>query len=151
MSSTSKEVCELWNGQRFIRTVGEAPLAEFICHLPCAKATPKYPIGMSGAHQQARRNTGSISRDNLGPQSNRHPEPLQLDHHSDSPAAVSSFAGRRTYQLMPLHANLVGVLYLQIVTLKVIFVTQTLAPVLSTRAVSIEPQPDHPWGQRAGR
>ncbi|KIL85392.1 hypothetical protein FAVG1_11348 [Fusarium avenaceum] len=34
MSSTSKEVCELWNGQEVVRCMGSAPVIEFICLLP---------------------------------------------------------------------------------------------------------------------
>lgn len=33
MSSTSKEVCELWNGQEVVRCMGLAPVVEFICLL----------------------------------------------------------------------------------------------------------------------
>jgi ankyrin repeat protein len=34
MSSTSKEVCELWNGQAVVRSMGAANIWEFICLLP---------------------------------------------------------------------------------------------------------------------
>lgn len=34
MSSTSTEVCELWNGREVVRCMGSAPVAEFICLLP---------------------------------------------------------------------------------------------------------------------
>ncbi|KLU85217.1 hypothetical protein MAPG_04247 [Magnaporthiopsis poae ATCC 64411] len=34
MSSTSKETCELWNGQEVVRCTGAAPVVEFICLLP---------------------------------------------------------------------------------------------------------------------
>lgn len=34
MSSTSKEVCELWNGLEVIRCMGSAPIREFICLVP---------------------------------------------------------------------------------------------------------------------
>ena len=37
MSSTSKEVCELWNRQEVVRCMGSAPVAEFICLLPEVK------------------------------------------------------------------------------------------------------------------
>ena len=30
MSSTSKEVCELWNGQEVVRVLGQGPIREFI-------------------------------------------------------------------------------------------------------------------------
>jgi hypothetical protein len=38
MSSTSNEVCELWSGQKVIRTAGEANIAEFIVLLPHSHA-----------------------------------------------------------------------------------------------------------------
>lgn len=34
MSSTSKEVCELWNGHEVVRCMGSSPVTEFICLLP---------------------------------------------------------------------------------------------------------------------
>ncbi|RYP39999.1 hypothetical protein DL767_001933 [Monosporascus sp. MG133] len=34
MSSTSNEVCELWNGQEIVRVMGEGPIREFIILLP---------------------------------------------------------------------------------------------------------------------
>ncbi|ETS83858.1 hypothetical protein PFICI_05734 [Pestalotiopsis fici W106-1] len=34
MSSTSKEVCELWNGHEVVRCMGSCPVSEFICLLP---------------------------------------------------------------------------------------------------------------------
>jgi len=34
MSSTSNEVCELWNGQEVVRVMGTAPICEFICLFP---------------------------------------------------------------------------------------------------------------------
>lgn len=34
MSSTSKEVCELWNGQEIVRVMGEGLIREFIILLP---------------------------------------------------------------------------------------------------------------------
>jgi hypothetical protein len=33
MSSTSKEVCEVWNGREVVRCIGVAPVVEFICLL----------------------------------------------------------------------------------------------------------------------
>lgn len=33
MSSTSREVCELWNGQAVVRCMGAAPITEFLCLL----------------------------------------------------------------------------------------------------------------------
>ncbi|KAF4467779.1 ankyrin repeat [Fusarium albosuccineum] len=36
MSSTSNEVCELWNGRQVVRCMGSAPITEFICVLPTA-------------------------------------------------------------------------------------------------------------------
>lgn len=34
MSSTSKEVCELWNGRQIVRVMGEGPIREFIILWP---------------------------------------------------------------------------------------------------------------------
>ncbi|KAM0420369.1 hypothetical protein ACHAPT_011788 [Fusarium lateritium] len=34
MSSTSNEVCELWNGHHVVRCMGSAPISEFICLVP---------------------------------------------------------------------------------------------------------------------
>jgi hypothetical protein len=34
MSSTSNEVCELWNGQEIVRVMGSGPIREFIILLP---------------------------------------------------------------------------------------------------------------------
>ncbi|KAF6801169.1 hypothetical protein CSOJ01_11944 [Colletotrichum sojae] len=34
MSSTSQEVCELWNGQEIVRCMGSPSVVEFICLLP---------------------------------------------------------------------------------------------------------------------
>jgi hypothetical protein len=34
MSSTSTEVCELWNGREIVRSMGSAPVREFICISP---------------------------------------------------------------------------------------------------------------------
>ncbi|MBE3042126.1 hypothetical protein IMZ48_06000 [Candidatus Bathyarchaeota archaeon] len=34
MSSTSREVCELWNGHEIVRIMGEGPMREFIILLP---------------------------------------------------------------------------------------------------------------------
>ncbi|KAG8673766.1 hypothetical protein FPOAC2_07237 [Fusarium poae] len=40
MSSTSKEVCEVWNGQEVVRCMGLAPVVEFICLLHYANTRP---------------------------------------------------------------------------------------------------------------
>jgi hypothetical protein len=40
MSSTSDEVCELWNGRQVVRIMGSAPIREFICLQPCASEKP---------------------------------------------------------------------------------------------------------------
>lgn len=37
MSSTSHEVCELWNGKEVVRCMGEAKICEFICLYPAAQ------------------------------------------------------------------------------------------------------------------
>lgn len=34
MSSTSDEVCEVWNGREIVRVMGVTPVTEFICLLP---------------------------------------------------------------------------------------------------------------------
>ncbi|KAL1883245.1 hypothetical protein Daus18300_000303 [Diaporthe australafricana] len=34
MSSTSDEVCEVWNGREVVRCMGTAPVVEFICLIP---------------------------------------------------------------------------------------------------------------------
>lgn len=34
MSSTSHEVCELWNGQQIVRVMGKAPIREFVVLFP---------------------------------------------------------------------------------------------------------------------
>jgi hypothetical protein len=41
MSSTSKEVCELWNGQEVVRCMGLAPVLEVVCVLPDSTLIPK--------------------------------------------------------------------------------------------------------------
>ncbi|KAK1242983.1 hypothetical protein MKX08_005795 [Trichoderma sp. CBMAI-0020] len=43
MSSTSNEVCELWNGKDVVRCTGSAPLWEFICLVP-SRGTPENPV-----------------------------------------------------------------------------------------------------------
>ncbi|EHK46102.1 hypothetical protein TRIATDRAFT_242124, partial [Trichoderma atroviride IMI 206040] len=43
MSSTSNEVCELWNGKDVVRCMGSAPIWEFICLVP-TRGTPKNPV-----------------------------------------------------------------------------------------------------------
>lgn len=43
MSSTSNEVCELWNGKDVVRCMGSAPIWEFICLVP-SRGTPKNPV-----------------------------------------------------------------------------------------------------------
>jgi hypothetical protein len=40
MSSTSKEVCEVWNGQEVVRCMGLAPVVEFICLLQYTDDAP---------------------------------------------------------------------------------------------------------------
>ncbi|KAK2038833.1 hypothetical protein LZ31DRAFT_477902, partial [Colletotrichum somersetense] len=40
MSSTSSEVCELWNGNEVVRCMGSAPIKEFICLLPYSGVKP---------------------------------------------------------------------------------------------------------------
>lgn len=43
MSSTSNEVCELWNGNDVVRCAGSAPVWEFICLLPTKGELPQDP------------------------------------------------------------------------------------------------------------
>jgi hypothetical protein len=43
MSSTSDEVCELWNGREMVRCMGSAPVVELICLLPKNKSDTKPP------------------------------------------------------------------------------------------------------------
>ncbi|KAK4107462.1 hypothetical protein N656DRAFT_793174 [Canariomyces notabilis] len=40
MSSTSNEVCELWNGQQIVRVMGEGPIREFIILMPKEEEMP---------------------------------------------------------------------------------------------------------------
>ncbi|KAK1519014.1 uncharacterized protein CCOS01_11834 [Colletotrichum costaricense] len=44
MSSTSTEVCELWNGHEVVRCMGSAPIAEFICLLPESGVTKETKV-----------------------------------------------------------------------------------------------------------
>jgi len=46
MSSTSNEVCELWNGGEVVRVMGAGPIREFILLLPeeDGKSEPEKPI-----------------------------------------------------------------------------------------------------------
>ncbi|KAH9233991.1 hypothetical protein K456DRAFT_326110 [Colletotrichum gloeosporioides 23] len=48
MSSTSQEVCELWNGQEIVRCMGSPSVVEFVCLLPenghASKRTPEIEI-----------------------------------------------------------------------------------------------------------
>jgi len=43
MSSTSKEVCELWNGQEIVRVMGEGPIREFVILLPEDDTEDEHP------------------------------------------------------------------------------------------------------------
>ncbi|KAK2007968.1 hypothetical protein LZ32DRAFT_665874 [Colletotrichum eremochloae] len=49
MSSTSQEVCELWNGQEIVRCMGSPSVTEFICLLPknTSKRGPKVVVQTS--------------------------------------------------------------------------------------------------------
>ena len=55
MSSTSNEVCELWNGQEIVRVMGSGPICELIILFPdeggereeaCGTTTPQEPLAM---------------------------------------------------------------------------------------------------------
>ena len=60
MSSTSNEVCEVWNGQEVVRCMGLAPVVEFICLLQYSdnalaesKASPSVEVlGLGAAIQK---------------------------------------------------------------------------------------------------
>jgi hypothetical protein len=60
MSSTSQEVCELWNGQQVVRCMGSAPVSEFICLMPANMASSGSPEirSLSGALQDESLNIG---------------------------------------------------------------------------------------------
>ncbi len=51
MSSTSNEVCELWNGQQIVRVMGEGPIREFIILLPENHGKADQASGNSPAHE----------------------------------------------------------------------------------------------------
>ncbi|RSL74612.1 hypothetical protein CEP53_000178 [Fusarium sp. AF-6] len=44
MSSTSKEVCELWNGKTIVRCPGSGNILEFVCLLPGESCSPECEI-----------------------------------------------------------------------------------------------------------
>jgi hypothetical protein len=48
MSSTSKEVCEVWNGQEVVRCMGLAPVVEFICLLQYTDDAQSEPESRAG-------------------------------------------------------------------------------------------------------
>jgi len=141
MSSTSKEVCELWNGQRVIRTVGEAPLAEFICLFPTANPTSERSIRTAGTSEQDSRHTESMT--------GAIPVHSQLCNHSSFNRdivlvhRILSRPLRRaaSHHLMHLHAELGEVRELEIATWKVILhagvVIQILPPHGPVRIASI--------------
>jgi hypothetical protein len=54
MSSTSDEVCELWNGRKVVRVAGEATIAEFICLFP-------HPRHAKGTSAESTSNDGTPS------------------------------------------------------------------------------------------
>lgn len=41
ISSTTKEVCELWNGREVVRCMGSAPVAEFPSNVPIVRLALK--------------------------------------------------------------------------------------------------------------
>ncbi|KAG5665468.1 hypothetical protein KAF25_009593 [Fusarium avenaceum] len=46
MSSTSEDVCEVWNGSEIVRSLGSPPVREFIILLPKSRHHFDYPIGL---------------------------------------------------------------------------------------------------------
>ncbi|RYP43916.1 hypothetical protein DL768_009575 [Monosporascus sp. mg162] len=48
MSSTSNEVCELWNGQEIVRVMGSGPIREFVVLLPKYSGRNEDPAEMGG-------------------------------------------------------------------------------------------------------
>ncbi|KAK3378964.1 hypothetical protein B0T24DRAFT_694245, partial [Lasiosphaeria ovina] len=72
MSSTSNEVCELWNGQKVVRTAGEANIAEFIVLLPHSQASTDHSADNGASHE---------------PQT---PNPLPAETHSSQPDMQTS-------------------------------------------------------------
>lgn len=78
--STSGEVCELWNGQKVVRTVGETPIAEFICLPLCAPVTLGRPASNRGLLLEALQTAGTPPMTNLGHQPNAGAGPLRLDN-----------------------------------------------------------------------
>ena len=48
MSSTSHEVCELWNGQQVVRVMGRGPIREFIVLLPDEEPVSRGPMQRLG-------------------------------------------------------------------------------------------------------
>jgi len=52
MSSTSHEVCELWNGQQIVRVMGEGPIREFILLFPKGDAEDRVEVIRPGHEQK---------------------------------------------------------------------------------------------------
>ena len=54
MSSTSNEVCELWNGQQIVRVMGEGPIREFVILPPNVRSEGKAQVttGAEEAYQE---------------------------------------------------------------------------------------------------
>ncbi|KIL95639.1 hypothetical protein FAVG1_00377 [Fusarium avenaceum] len=46
MSSTSEDVCEVWNGSEIVRSLGSPPVREFIILIPKSRHHFDYPIGL---------------------------------------------------------------------------------------------------------
>lgn len=91
MSSTSDEVCELWNGRKVVRVAGEAPIAEFICLFPQARhvqgtsGDSASNDGTSSGHRTA--NAPAVTSPNSSSDGN--PAPLNL---GNDPFEVVSLA-----------------------------------------------------------
>ncbi|KAK3341779.1 hypothetical protein B0T25DRAFT_559312 [Lasiosphaeria hispida] len=54
MSSTSNEVCELWNGQEIVRVMGEGPIREFVILSPEDNGEGEDRAGEEEAHREIR-------------------------------------------------------------------------------------------------
>lgn len=76
MSSTSNEVCELWNGQQIVRVTGSGPIREFIIIQPEATARKgDDPMGDSKSNSE--------HNSDDGPETNREISVLTLTHGHD--------------------------------------------------------------------
>ncbi|KAK0725183.1 hypothetical protein B0H67DRAFT_507868 [Lasiosphaeris hirsuta] len=65
MSSTSNEVCELWNGQEIVRVMGSGPIREFIILLPASDDEKAGQTKMATTPAKARSNSVNNPKDDL--------------------------------------------------------------------------------------